>query len=135
MMLRVVISAMVIMTAAQATAQPTIDVDPADLAIGSAKYVGKNIRIRSARCYFADVGDYRCTTPELVSVFTKSIEPEISRKWVEEHCDTIRKVERSQACKSSITFTYESAEQDKVDGFQTRTIILTPQINFLFPRR
>jgi hypothetical protein len=113
-------------------------VDAADLAIGSKKYAGKTVRVNGVRCYFADTDDYRCTSADpgsMLSVFSKKIEPEISKQWIQENCDTLKKALSSRVCASTITFTYEHVLTDVVSGMIQRTVVRPDAITFDLPKR
>jgi hypothetical protein len=86
-------------------AGPLKTVDAADLGVGSHRYYDQEIEVRGARCYFADVGDYRCTTGTSVVVFSPSIANDEGKRWVEEYCGEIKRMATgpvaSSACVSS----------------------------------
>lgn len=100
-------------------------VDPADLAIGSRKYLNRDIEVKAVQCYYADVNDFRCTTNELVSIFTPSITPEKAQKWIEEKCDQVKTAITSKSCSLRIRFRFseDQVNQDVVSGYQKRTVI------------
>lgn len=98
-------------------------VEAADLAIGTNKYVGKNIEIHNIKCVYADVGDYRCTTGSSVSIFTKAVQPVSLREYIETKCDKVRKALLGSTCLFAARFTYTEVTRDIVSGFQERTIL------------
>jgi hypothetical protein len=103
-------------------------VDALDLGVGSKKYIGKDIEMQRVRCYYADVDDYRCITNVPVSIFTKKIEPEIAKDWIEENCDTLKKTVESRKCLVDIRFNLTDLTQDIIDGYQQRTVLLPSSV-------
>lgn len=113
-------------------------VDIGELGIGSRKYMHRNIELRRMHCYYADVGDYRCSKPgfSIVSVFASKIEPSSAADYVEEHCDTVKKTFTTPACVVTVRFEYgpEDVKKDFVD-LQERTIIALGAISVLVPKK
>jgi hypothetical protein len=116
-------------------AAPVKMVDAADLGVGSHKYYGQEIEVRGARCYYADVGDYRCMTGSSVVVFSPSIANELGKLLVEEHCGEI-KLMKGPRCVFSLRFKYsaDDVEQDLISGYQRRTIITPETVELVVPK-
>jgi hypothetical protein len=103
-------------------------VDARDLYVGTRKYFNRDIEVQRMRCYYADVEDYRCVTDAAgLSVFSKSIEPQSSRSWIEENCDQVKKI-FSDRCLVSIRFSYDAddVDRDLVSGYRERVSIHPP---------
>lgn len=112
-------------------------VDPNELFIGAGKYLGKNVEIRNYRCYYADVGDYRCATQHTqLSIFTKTISPTSSKDWIEQNCDTMEKMARSDKCIVSIRlrFNEDEVDEDIISGYEKRKVIRPANGVIIVPR-
>lgn len=103
-------------------------VDPIDLSVGSGKYYSKNIEVRGLHCYYADVGDYRCTGDGDLAIFARSIEPNTSQTWIDDNCDQVKKAILSSKCKVAIRFKFgpDDISEDLVSGYRRRKIIRPP---------
>lgn len=102
-------------------------VDASDLVVGSRKYLNREISINRVRCYFADVDDYRCMPSDgaLLIIFSKKIEPKEARDYIEQRCDTLKKVTSDRACVMNVRLHYgeDETSDDIISGYQTRRVI------------
>ncbi|MBB4042005.1 hypothetical protein GGR34_003690 [Microvirga flocculans] len=112
-------------------------VDAADLSVSARKYADRDIEVRDVRCYYADIGDYRCVTRESVSIFAASIAPLEAETAIKDNCDAIKVALTSPKCRVALRFRY-SAEQvghDIISGYQKRTVIKTGMVRVGFARK
>lgn len=101
-------------------------VDASDLFIGSRKYLDQEIGLRAVKCYYADVGDYRCSPDggTLLTVFARTVEPQEAQEFIEKNCDTLKKLS-ARTCLMNIRFRYSETDTklDVVSGYQERRVI------------
>ena len=103
-------------------------VDPADLLVEEKRYYDRDIGMKNMTCYFAGIGDYRCSdarTDTLVAIFANAVEPKEAQEFINNNCDTIKKVTASNRCTMNIRFRYGKSEAltDIVSGYRQRLII------------
>ncbi len=93
-----------------------------DLAVQTHKWDGKTVET-TAMCFYADVNEYRCGSPNGARIDFNTLEPEAARKSIEANCDTIQKMLRP-ACKVRIHFIYESYDVLTNGGGQETHIVI-----------
>jgi len=100
-------------------------VDAADLSVSPGKYINRDIEVRNVRCYYADIGDYRCVTGESVSIFASSITPLEAETLIKDNCDAIKVALTSPKCRVALRFRYDAEHvgHDIISGYQKRTVI------------
>lgn len=89
-------------------------ISAADLSVQSHKWDHKIIQV-DLSCFYADVGDFRCTGPRSRVDFT-ALYPDSEREILERDCDTLDK-SRAKKCQRTLRFTYEGFEEMEVGGF------------------
>lgn len=112
--------------AEDASAEDARVVPLTELGLAPKKYEGKPIEVRNLVCYYADVGDYRCVSPQFgnpVVVFTAELTGD--RERVEQNCDKAHKAFRSPRCRVNLRFSFdaEGVEDDLISGNVIRHII------------
>jgi hypothetical protein len=92
-----------------ARADDIVRVSMVDLATETHKWEGKTIETTNF-CFYADVDEFRCSSPGGARVDFTDIQPEAARKSLESNCDTVSKV-LSRACRVKVQFVYDHYER------------------------
>lgn len=93
-----------------------------DLAVQTHKWEGKTVET-TAFCFYADVNEFRCGSPNGARIDFSALEPEAARKSIESNCDTIQKMLRP-ACKVRIRFVYESYDTLPNSGGEETHVVI-----------
>jgi hypothetical protein len=106
-----------------AKADGVIKVSSRDLGVQTHKWDGKIVQAR-LNCFYADVGDYRCTGPNARVDFALIL-PESAGGSIDRNCDTIEKSQRA-ACKKTVRFIYRGFHELDVGGFVGKLTVVVP---------
>lgn len=100
-----------------------------DLELAPRKFMGQRLEIRSARCLYADVNEFRCIPNDLATlvVFTDDINPEAEKARLMSQCATFADLTKDR-CRVTIRFTPRKHDEDIVSGYQKRTIIFSDAV-------
>jgi hypothetical protein len=101
--------------------------------IGSGKYLNRDLEVPNMRCYYADVGDYRCASLRGVAIFAGNLTPEKLRKQIEDECDTVDKMLRSSKCSFALRINYDADDvtKDVMSGYQKRPVIKLDEVELV----
>ncbi|WP_457798140.1 hypothetical protein [Methylocystis sp. S23] len=97
-----------------------------DLSVQTHKWDMKILQVE-LNCFYADVGDFRCTGPRSRVDFT-ALYPDSERKMIERDCDTIDK-SQTKKCRRTLRFTYEGFEEMDVGGFLGKLTVARAGLN------
>ena len=102
------------------------DLDRRALFASPARFVRKPLRLRGARCTYADVGDYLCALHgrNPVDVRAKVVIPPSAQTVIETRCGTLNGVRRA-SCGSTILFIANSIDTETDQGRQKMVIRTT----------
>lgn len=101
-------------------------ISPSDLSVQTHKWDMKLVQV-DLSCFYADVGDFRCTGPRSRVDFD-ALYPESEAKMIERDCDTIAK-SQSRKCRRTIRFSYEGFHEMDVGGFYGKLTVAQAGLN------
>jgi hypothetical protein len=108
-------------------------VDSDDIHVAPRKFQGKGVELAGARCYHADLDEYRClgagSLP--VIVFAPAITPSDAKAQIENDCGEVKKMATSAKCRKVIRFVPLKISQDDIGGAQKRSVILAETIEIV----
>ena len=108
-------------------------VDTDDIFVAPRKFQDKGIELTGARCYHADLNEYRCIGAGSLAViiFAPSVSPVGAKSQLEDECGEIRKMATSSKCRKTIRFVPLKISEDEIGGSQKRAVILASSIEVI----
>lgn len=110
---------------APAFADHIVRVSAQDLAVQTHKWDGKTIET-VMYCFYADVNEYRCSTPDGARVDFSDLQPDAARASLEKNCDTVSKV-LSPACRLRLRFVYEGFDVLELGSGATKPVVIADE--------
>jgi hypothetical protein len=111
-------------------------VDPLDFSVAPRKFMGTGVEMRNMQCFYADKDDFRCFTTrssEIVTVLTKTLQPDRQRAEIESDCGSVRAASNSSKCRRTIRFVPISAERERVGPLTERLTVMAGSISLVDP--
>lgn len=103
--------------------------DAVDLQITPNKYVGRGVEVVGFQCFHADKDEFRCIHPTAtLMVLTVKVQPALEQASIEDVCGSIKTAVTSPKCRRTLRFVPLKAENDKIDGYRSRTVILAAEV-------
>lgn len=103
--------------------------DAVDLEIAPQKYLGKGVEVAGLQCFHADKDEFRCIHPTAtLMIMTVKVKPDVEQTLVEDACGAIRSAVTSPKCRRTLKFIPLKADNDKIDGYKSRTVILAAEV-------
>lgn len=103
--------------------------DAVDLEISPQKYIGRGVEVAGLQCFHADKDEFRCTHPTAtLLILTIKVKPAAEQTAMEDACGAIKTAMTSQKCRRTLRFIPLKADNDKIDGYKSRTIVLAAEV-------
>lgn len=108
---------------------PPQAVEAGDLYVAPNKYKGKTVELRDARCFHADLNDYRCVAQDgqTVLIAAPTIAPDAAREQIERDCGQIKKI-LTPPCRKTVRFTPSSFDMEDMNAFAKKLTITASSI-------
>lgn len=103
--------------------------DAQDLQITPRKFIDRGVEVVGFQCFHADKDEFRCIHPTAtVMLLTVKVKPDIEQAKLEDDCGSIKTAVTSPKCRRTLRFVPLKAENDKIDGYRSRTVVLVSEI-------
>jgi len=103
--------------------------DASDLEITPNKYLGRGVEVVGFQCFHADKDEFRCIHPKAtLLVMTLKVTPSAEQSALEDSCGSIKTAVTSPKCRRTLRFVPLKADNDKIDGYRSRTVILAAEV-------
>ena len=110
--------------------------DPADIQITPNKFIGRGVEVAGFQCFHADKDEFRCIHPKAtLLLLTIKVKPDIEQATLEDTCGSINTAVTSPKCRRTLRFVPLKAENDKIDGYRSRTMIFAGEIEVVPSQR
>jgi ribosomal protein L32E len=110
--------------------------DAQDLQITPQKFIERGVEVAGFQCFHADKNEFRCIHPSAtVMVLTVKVKPDIEQAKLEDDCGSIKTAVGSPKCRRTLRFVPLKAENDKIDGYRSRTIVLASEVEVVSSQR
>lgn len=110
--------------------------DAQDLQITPQKFIDRGVEVVGFQCFHADKDEFRCIHPAAtVMILTVKVKPDIEQAKLEDDCGSIKTAISSAKCRRTLRFVPLKADNDKIDGYRSRTVVLASEIEVVSSQR
>lgn len=110
-------------------------VSPTDVRATPAKWVARDLEFSNVRVYWVDDDDVRFLTNASLTVFASAVRGDARLvSALKSGCETAKETELAR-CRVAIRFSYNLHGEDKPNGYLTRTVIETDDVEVIQKRR
>lgn len=103
--------------------------DPSDIQITPNKFIGRGVEVVGFQCFHADKDEFRCIHPTAtLMVLTVKVKPDTEQAVLEDTCGAIKTAVTSPKCRRTLRFVPLKADNDKIDGYRSRTVVLAAEV-------
>lgn len=103
--------------------------EAADLEITPGKFINRGVEVVGFQCFHADKNEFRCIHPKAtLLLLTVKIAPSVEQDRIEDECGSINTAVTSPKCRRTLRFVPIKADNDKIDGYRSRTTVFAPEV-------